>query len=97
MGTLHDPMIPTKVFHEHLHGANRFFIEKLKGDRFRGFGLGIAHEPGQIGQSQTVMFDAAVCAMKALMKVDQLFCHHLNIVGVEVQIGGQFWMPSAML
>jgi len=42
------------------------------------------------------MFDAAVCAMKALMKVDQLFCHHLNIVGIEIQIGGQFWMLLAI-
>ena len=89
MGRQHGTMIPAKGLNEHLHGPDGLFVEELKRDRFRGFGLGIDHEPGKISQSQAVMFDAAVCVVKASMKVDQLVWHRLNIIGIEFQIDDQ--------
>jgi len=70
-------MIPTAVFHKPLQGANAIFSQEFEGHWLCRFGLQIAHQPGDISQTQSLMLDASKAVMKLLMKFDQFFGYAL--------------------
>jgi hypothetical protein len=83
------------VFHKHLNRTDGFFIQKFKRDRFGGFGFGIAHQSGYIGQPQALMLDAAKTVMKPLMELNKLLSHRFDIVFIKTQVSDQ--LPAILI